>query len=59
MVSKPYPNPDNGHICFAWTMNWALYPLTFDDDGNLSDVIIPDTNTDVRISTVWEFPRFC
>ena len=28
-------------------------------DGNLSNVIIPDINTDGRISTVWESPRFC
>lgn len=42
MLVKPYPNQDDGHIYFDWAMDWALYPLAFDDDGNLSDVIIPD-----------------
>ena len=42
MVIKPYPNADDGHIYFDWAMDWGVYPLAFDDDGNLSDVIIPD-----------------
>lgn len=42
MLIKPYPNPDDGHIYFDWAMDWAMYPLAFDDDGNLSDVVIPD-----------------
>ncbi|MDD3337802.1 MAG: phage portal protein [Lachnospiraceae bacterium] len=46
MLIKPYPNTNDGHIYFDWTMDWAIYPLGFDDDGNLSDVIIPDTFTD-------------
>ena len=46
MVIKPYPNVVDGHIYFDWTMDWALYPLAFDDDGNLSDVVIPDTFTE-------------
>lgn len=40
MVIKPYPK--NGHIYFDYTMDWALYPIAFDDDGNLSDVIFRD-----------------
>ena len=42
MVIKPYPNIDDGHLYFDWAMDWGIYPLAFDDDGNLSDVIIPD-----------------
>ena len=42
MLIKPYPNIEDGHIYFDWAMDWGLYPLAFDDDGNLSDVIIPD-----------------
>ena len=46
MVVKPYPNAQDGHIYFDWTMDWALYPMAFDDDGNLSDVVIPDVFTE-------------
>lgn len=42
MIIKPYPNTEDGHIYFDWAMDWGFYPLAFDDDGNLSDVIIPD-----------------
>lgn len=41
MTIKPYHK--NGHIFFDWTMDWSLYPIAFDDDGNLSDVIFRDT----------------
>ena len=41
MTVKPYPK--DGHIYFDWTMDWSLYPIAFDDDGNLSDVIFRDT----------------
>ncbi len=50
MIIKPYPNIEDGHIYFDWTMDWAFYPLAFDDDGNLSDVIIPDTFTEGKIT---------
>ncbi len=46
MIIKPYPNLQDKHIYFDWTMDWAFYPLAFDDDGNLSDVIIPDVFTE-------------
>ncbi len=46
MIIKPYPNTNNGHIYFDWIMDWALYPMAFDDDGNLSDVVLPDTFTE-------------
>lgn len=40
MVVKPYTK--DGHIYFDWTMDWSLYPVAFDDDGNLADVIFRD-----------------
>lgn len=44
MTVKPYPK--DGHIFFDWTMDWSLYPIAFDDDGNLADVIFRDTYTE-------------
>lgn len=44
MTIKPYPK--GGHIYFDWTMDWSLYPIAFDDDGNLADVIFLDTYTE-------------
>ena len=44
MIIKPYPK--DGHIYFDWTMDWSLYPIAFDDDGNLADVIFRDTYTE-------------
>lgn len=46
MLIKPYPNIEDGHIYFDYAMNWGLFPLAFDDDGNLSDVVIPDVFMD-------------
>ena len=46
MLIKPYPNTDDGHIYFDWAMDWGIYPLAFDDDGNLADAIIPDVFRD-------------
>ena len=43
MIIKPYPNTETGHIHFDWAMDWGFYPIAFDDDGNLTDFIIPDT----------------
>ena len=44
MTVKPYPK--DGHIYFDWTMDWSLYPIAFDDDGNLADVIFRDSYTE-------------
>lgn len=44
MVIKPYPK--NGRIHFDFCMDWSLYPVAFDDDGNISDVIFRDTFID-------------
>ena len=46
MVIRPYHK--DGHIHFGWTFAWEMYPLAFDDDGNLMDVIFPDTYTEGR-----------
>ena len=40
MVIKPYPK--GRHIHFDFCMDWSMYPVAFDDDGNLSDVIFRD-----------------
>lgn len=44
MTIKPYPK--DGHIYFDWTMDWSLYPIAFDDDGGLADVIFRDSYTE-------------
>ena len=44
MTIKPYPKGD--HLYFDWVMDWSLYPIAFDDDGNLADVIFRDTYTE-------------
>lgn len=49
MVVKPYPNVEDEHIYFDWAMDWGVYPLAFDDDGNISDVIFPDVFRDGKI----------
>ena len=50
MLIKPYPNLEDGHIYFDYAMDWGLYPLAFDDDGNLADVIIPDVFQEGKIT---------
>lgn len=47
MTIRPYPK--NGHIYFDYTMAWSLYPVSFDDDGSLKDVIFRDTFVDGKI----------
>lgn len=47
MVVKPYSK--DGHIYFDWTMDWSLYPIAFDDDGNLADVIFRDTFSEGKV----------
>ncbi|MBR4542240.1 MAG: phage portal protein [Lachnospiraceae bacterium] len=44
MTLRPYPKDE--HIHFAWTCDWALYPVSFGSDGNLIDVIFRDTYTE-------------
>ena len=41
MTVKPYVK--DGHIFFDWTMAWSLYPVSFGDDGELTDCIFRDT----------------
>lgn len=44
MTLRPYPK--DGHIYFAWTCDWSLYPVAFGSDGELVDVIFRDTYTE-------------
>ena len=44
MTLRPYPK--DGHIHFAWTCDWALYPVAFGSDGELADVTFRDTYTE-------------
>lgn len=44
MIIKPYVS--RGHLYFDFVMDWDIYPVAFDDDGNLSDVILPDYFSD-------------
>ena len=46
MIIKPYPNVEDGHIYFDWAMDWGIYPVAFGDDGDLTDVMIPDVFKD-------------
>lgn len=48
MAIKPYPNIKDGHIYFDWVMGWSLFPVAFDDDGRLTDVIFRDSYTEGR-----------
>lgn len=50
MAVRPYPNTDDGHIYFGWTMDWSLYPVAFDENGNLKDVIFRDVYQDGDIT---------
>lgn len=44
MIIKPYPA--DGHLYFDVSLAWDIYPLAFDNAGNLQDVIIPDFYSD-------------
>ncbi len=46
VVVKPYPKGER--ICFDWTLDWSLYPIAFDESGNLADVVFLDTFTEGR-----------
>ena len=43
MIIKPYLKGE--HLYFDWTMDWSIYPIAFDDEGNLSDVVFRDSYT--------------
>lgn len=49
MTIKPYPK--DGHIYFDCATAWSLYPIAFDDDGNLKDVIFRDSYQDGKQRT--------
>ena len=50
MTVRPYPNIKDGHIYFGWTMDWSLYPVAFDENGDLKDVIFRDIYQDGEIT---------
>lgn len=50
MAVRPYPNTEDGHIYFGWTMDWSLYPVAFDENGDLKDVIFRDVYQDGDIT---------
>ena len=50
MAVRPYPNTEDGHIYFGWTMDWSLYPVAFDENGSLKDVIFRDVYQDGDIT---------
>ena len=45
MTIKPYPGQD-GHIYFDFTADWSLYPISFGDNSDLTDVIFRDVLTE-------------
>lgn len=47
MAIKPYPK--DGHIYFDWVADWSLYPIAFDDDGGLRDVVFRDTYAEGKV----------
>ena len=50
MAVRPYPNTDDGHMYFGWTMDWSMYPVSFDENGDLKDVIFRDVYQDGDIT---------
>ncbi|MGN0363690.1 MAG: phage portal protein [Bilifractor sp.] len=46
MTILPYPNLQDGHIYFSYTMDWELFPVAFGLDGSLTDVIFQDQFVD-------------
>ena len=50
MAVRPYPNTEDGHLYFGWTMDWSLYPVAFDENGDLKDVIFRDIYQDGEIT---------
>ena len=46
MIVKPWPDLKRGRICFDFAMDWSIWPLAFDGEDNLVDVVIPDVFRD-------------
>lgn len=46
MIIKPYCKVDDQEIFFDWSMDWDIYPVSFDDDGNISDIVFRDSFTE-------------
>lgn len=46
MVVKPYPEPETKRIYFDFVPDWSVYPVSFDGDGYITDVIFRDSYYD-------------
>jgi len=46
MVVKPYPDVKNGRIYFDFVPDWSIYPVRYDGDGYITDVIFRDSYQD-------------
>lgn len=46
MVVKPYPVQQAKRIFFDFVPDWSVYPISFDGDGNITDVIFRDSYQD-------------
>lgn len=46
MAIKPYVSLSDGHIYFSFDMDWGLYPMAFNGNGDMSDVIFRDIYTE-------------
>ena len=55
LALRPYPQ--NMHFSFAWTYDWSLFPVAFDSDGRLMDVIFQDAYTQTEDGKVIYYTR--
>lgn len=46
MIIRPYPDQSEKKLYFGYTMDWSMYPVSFDESGNLKDVIFRDVYQD-------------
>lgn len=46
MVVKPYPDVKSKKIYFDFVPDWSVYPISFDGDGHMIDVIFRDSYQD-------------
>lgn len=49
MVVKPCPDPKSKRIFFDFVPDWGVYPVSFDGDGRITDIIFRDNFQDGRI----------
>ena len=46
MVIKPYPDAKSKRIYFDFVPDWSVFPISFDGDGYITDVIFRDSYQD-------------